>query len=602
MPGPALSWGGVKPSPREPVAPERTPDRELSAQFAATRALAGAPTLVAAMPAILRAVCENLDWEVGAYWELERGGDALACHATFRPDGVGEELERTSLATRFSKGTGLPGRVWELGRWLWVDVTRFESTRVTAAARDGLRAAFAYPIIGPSGYLGIVEFSSREIRQPDERLLAMLGSIGSQVVQYLDRRRAEESTRFLSEASAVLATSLDYELTLQRLASLSVPFLGDWCAIDIVQQDRPYRRMATAHVDPGKASLIAEVQERWPPDPNHSSGYPKVLRTGEPELHPDIPPSRLQEAADDPDHARYLEMLGYLSMICVPLNARGRVLGAMTFVIAGGSRRFGERDFELAKDLGRRAGQAIDNAILLRQADDAVLARDEFLSVASHELRTPLTALHLLVRTLRAPDGSPAELTPEKLEIAERQVQRMSKLVNQLFDLSRVTSGQLGLELEEVDLSSIARDVAARMAAEAFEAGCVISVRTPAPVVGHWDRFRLEQIATNLVSNALKFGRGKPLEISVEDRGTEARLTVRDGGIGILPEHADRIFERFSRATPGRRYEGLGLGLYIVRQILDALRGRISVESEPGKGALFVVDLPKSSAIAPKKS
>lgn len=587
-----------------------------------------------------------------------------------------------------------------------------------------------------------------------------------------DPRHAEEAARFLSEASLLLATSLDYELTLQRLASLSIPFLGDWCAVDVVQDDRPFRRMAVAHVEPEKAAIVRELQERWPPKVDAPAGYPKVLRTGEPDFFPDVPVEALRKAAVDPEHGRLLELLGYRSIICVPIAARGRVLGAMTFVIAGESRRFEQHDFELALDLARRAGQAMDNALLFeevkrgrkraallaevsrvlaathdvraalrdvgrlageelgdavlfviadesgsyelfgwsapaaeefirstralanrlpasapigvrnalsvtttesfdettlaerlkghtlsneerailddlragitapmisrgrtvgafcvrslqagrrysreeldlatdiaqrsalaiqnsylhRRATDAIQARDEFLSVASHELRTPLTALHLLVRTLQTPEGVPVPLTPAKLEIAERQVLRIAKLVNQLFDLSRVTSGQLQLDLDDVDLSAVARDVAARMADEAFDAACVVAVRTPAPCVGRWDRFRMDQIATNLLANALKYGRGKPVEIAVEDLGDSARLTVRDAGIGILPEHVNRIFERFSRATPARRYEGLGLGLYIIKQILEASGGKISVESEPGKGSLFVVDLLK---------
>ena len=593
-----------------------------------------------------------------------------------------------------------------------------------------------------------------------------------------DPRGAEEAARFLSEASELLATSLDYELTLKRLASLSVPFLGDWCAVDVIQEDRPFRRMAVAHVEPEKAELVRELQERWPPRVDAPAGYPKVLRTGEPDFFPDVPREGLRAAAVDVEHGALLEKLGYRSIICVPITARGRVLGAMTFVIAGESRRFEQQDFELALDLARRAGQAMDNALLFeevkhgrksaallaevsrvlaathdvraalrdvgrlaggelgdavlfviadesgsyelfgwsapaaeefiratrslanrlpatapigvrnalsvtttesfdettlagrleghslsdderailddlragitapmissgrsvgafcvrslqpgrrysreevdlatdiaqrsalaiqnsylhRRATDAILARDEFLSVASHELRTPLTALHLLVRTLQTPEGVPLPLTPAKLEIAERQVLRIAKLVNQLFDLSRVTSGQLQLDLDDVDLSAVVRDVAARMADEASEAACVVAVRTPAPCVGRWDRFRMEQIATNLLANALKYGRGKPVQIAVDDLGDSARLTVSDAGIGIYADHANRIFERFSRANPGRRYEGLGLGLYIIKQILDVLGGKISVESEPGKGSLFVVDVPKAAPRLP---
>ena len=184
-----------------------------------------------------------------------------------------------------------------------------------------------------------------------------------------DPRRAEDAARFLSEASVLLATSLDYELTLKRLASLSVPFLGDWCAVDVAQEDRPFRRMAVAHVDPEKADLVREIQERWPPAPGSAFGYPKVLRTGEPDFFPDVSREGLRSAAVDAEHGAFLDALGYRSIICVPITARGRVLGAMTFVIAVDSRRFQQHDFELALELARRAGQAMDNALLFEEVE-----------------------------------------------------------------------------------------------------------------------------------------------------------------------------------------------------------------------------------------
>ncbi len=233
------------------------------------------------------------------------------------------------------------------------------------------------------------------------------------------------------------------------------------------------------------------------------------------------------------------------------------------------------------------------------EAEAAVRARDQFVSVASHELTTPLTALRLQAQTtLRAARN--AALTPEKAaafaENAAKQIDRLARLVADLLDLSRIQAGKLKIEPEDdVDLAAVAREVAGRYAELLAREGSELRLGADAPVVGKWDRLRLEQVMTNLLSNAVKYGKGKPIEVSVEDLGAAARLVVRDQGIGIGAEDQKRIFEPFQRAAPESGYRGLGLGLYIVRQIVEAHRGSVRVESAPGAGATFVVELPKSS-------
>ena len=244
---------------------------------------------------------------------------------------------------------------------------------------------------------------------------------------------------------------------------------------------------------------------------------------------------------------------------------------------------------------------AADNTRLYQDAREAVRLRDEFLSVASHELRTPLTPLNLKLGMLRrmaeqAGHGTlPAEQVAADIVVAARHVQRLTNLVDHLLDVTRIRAGKLQLQPEVVDLAEVVRDGAARLAAMAIETGSALEVEAPERCSGVWDRMRLEQIVTNLLANALKYGAGQPVRIRLEDRGPGGVvLSVRDAGIGMEPGVLGRIFGRFERGHSGRHYPGLGLGLYITRQIVTALDGTISVESTPGQGSLFTVVLPRS--------
>jgi signal transduction histidine kinase len=228
---------------------------------------------------------------------------------------------------------------------------------------------------------------------------------------------------------------------------------------------------------------------------------------------------------------------------------------------------------------------------------ESVRARDTFLSVAAHELRTPLTALTLSIQHLlhEARMGQAAPLGASilgELQAIARQCKRLARLVANLLDVSQLTAGHVPLQPENVDLAEVARDVVSAMREELAQAGCPTTLRADAPAVGTWDRLRLEQVATNLISNAAKYGQGRPIDVIVEGTGATARLAVRDLGIGIAPEDQARIFERFERAVSIRHYGGFGLGLWITRQIVSAMGGEIRVESQPGAGSTFTVELP----------
>lgn len=250
----------------------------------------------------------------------------------------------------------------------------------------------------------------------------------------------------------------------------------------------------------------------------------------------------------------------------------------------------------------RKTEEALKRALeereeALARAREAVQVRDVFLAVAAHELRTPLTPLRLQVeRLLRRIDrGEDPRLTvaraADDLTVARRQVLRLEQLVNNLLDVSRLASGNVELSLEEVDLVALTREVVAALEPDAARASSPITVAAPVALLGKWDRSRVEQVLANVISNAIKYGAGEPIEIAIEATEELATLTVRDHGPGIPEDDRQRIFDRFERAASARHYGGLGLGLWISRQIVELLRGRISVSGGPG--ATFRIELPR---------
>ncbi|MCY1073079.1 ATP-binding protein [Archangium lansingense] len=416
------------------------------------------------------------------------------------------------------------------------------------------------------------------------------------VLDVTERRRAEDNLRFLAQASTLLATSLDYEDTLRRVATLAVPMLADWCGVDVVDERGRLHRLLNLHRDPSKLRLSEEVHRRYPIDPNATVGSPQVLRTGESLLIPEITDEGLAQYARDAEHLRMLRELGLRSYLVVALRSRERVLGALTLVRAETGRRYGQEELRLAEELARRAAVAVDNALLYSEAQKAIGLRDGFLQVAAHELRTPVTALKLNVQALVTSarrEEAWSERTVARMMGLERGVGRLGVLVDELLDVSRITSGRLVLHPEELDLAGLVREVAERIHSEAERAGCTLRVLVPGPVVSRWDRLRLEQVLSNLLSNALKYGAGRPVEVALSDFGERVLLRVRDEGIGIDAAAQERIFERFERAVSDRHYGGLGMGLWITREIVTAMGGTIHVESAPKQGATFTVELPR---------
>jgi signal transduction histidine kinase len=404
------------------------------------------------------------------------------------------------------------------------------------------------------------------------------------------RRRAE----LLAEASLVLAESLDHKVVLDRLAHLVAREFADWCIVDLVE-DGGIVRVAGVHADPSRQGLLDELARRFPPTWESPHPAVDVLKTGRPVVFPEVAEAELQRLTEGDEHRRLALALGARSGMVVGLSARGRVLGALTVGSGRPGRHYGPADLELLLDLARRAGTAIENAMLHHQCQEAVRLRDEFLSVASHELNTPMAALMLSLEGLGTDDPGlrlDGDAMVHVAKLAERQGLRLTKLIGNLLDVTRLSRGALELHREEVDLPALVRGVVARYQPELERAGCAVTLTIPEPVVGRWDSIRLEQVVLNLLANAAKFGAHRPITIDVTRSDVGARLSVTDQGIGVDPALHARIFERFERGVSSHLYGGLGLGLYICKRIVDSHEGTIRVASQPGRGATFTVELP----------
>lgn len=421
---------------------------------------------------------------------------------------------------------------------------------------------------------------------------------------------------FLAEASRVLATSLDYETTLQSVARLAVPAIADYCLVDLLEEDGTIRGVAVAHVNPSKEELAHEMRRHYPPDPQGLHPVSRVLRTSQPELSSEVTDEDLAAIAHDVQHLRLARALAPRSTLVVPLLARDRTLGAITFAVSDSGRRYGEADLALAEDLARRAAVAVDNARLYHEAQNAVRARDEFLSSASHDLKNPLASIkgfaQLLQRRLHRPGDPDIQKLAEGLAHIDDAVTRMTALINELVDVTRVHMGQgVELDIERIDLVAMAERIAAAQQ-ETTQQHCIRVEPLEPEIVGHWDHIRIERVLANLVSNAIKYspnGGNVTIRISRSNSGHSqvssalrhshrpaqdwAVLAVQDQGVGIPADEIPRIFERFHRATNVTdKFDGTGIGLTSARQIVEQHGGTISVTSLEGVGTTFTVQLP----------
>lgn len=408
------------------------------------------------------------------------------------------------------------------------------------------------------GPFGALPASAPEKVLSLQLFLAILGLTALTLAAVVSERwRAEELQHLLVEAGTVLAASLDVHETFPRVARLVVPRACAGCAMWLVGENGLLERVA---------------QEGW------SAAREARLRGRVPPLPEDLKCWHTEEG----------------TVVLAPLRARGSVQGALVLMRDERASVDEQEALSLAGELALRCGMALESARLYTEARQAIEARNEFIAIAAHELRTPLTALTLRMRSLEAllrrEQASGAAL--EKVHATSRQLGRLGQLVERLLDVGHITTGHLELHRERVDVSGLVEQAVESFAEEAARVGSALHVEAEGGLSAWWDRGRVEQALVNLLTNALKFGAGNPIDVRVSRESGWVCIAVRDHGIGIAPQALERIFERFERAVSSRRYGGLGLGLFLSRQIAESHGGTIHVESRPGQGSTFVLQLP----------
>jgi PAS domain S-box-containing protein len=410
------------------------------------------------------------------------------------------------------------------------------------------------------------------------------------------RRRREERDRLLTDAGAVLASSLDAARLAQEIAELAAGPLAEWCTVH-VETEQGLRAAGIAHAVPGRTERVRELLKAYGRAPD-THPLTVALRTGEPQLVPVFAEGVLESLIPDPEMLAAVREIGITSVIVVPMRARGRTVGSISLVRGQGA-AYGPDDLELAVELALRAALALDNAALYEQARAATRAREEVLAVVSHDLRNPLNAVLLAAVILDeyTDPGRWSERERLQLRTIRHSAEQMTTLIHDLVEVVALEAGRRVLSLEPVDVGSALRAAAEMYAGLAAEQGVALSVQADDDVPAvQADRARLLQVLSNLVGNAVKFTpAGGSVRIGAERAGEGVRCWVRDTGRGIDAEHLPRLFERFWQGHRGDT-QGLGLGLTIAKAIVDAHGGRIWAESVPGQGSTFSFTLPAAAA------
>ena len=491
-----------------------------------------------------------------------------------------------------------------------VDAAPLLERRREAYASEGIRSLLAVPLaMGEQGN-GTLVFYYRKphtFTEAEVQTAQALGNLAAVAIttatlhdelrrNHEDADRARLRAEFLAHISAVLGQALDYEGTLRRVARLAVPELADWCAVDVVDARGRIRRLAVEHVDPSKVEQARSFSERFPADRDAPRGVYEVIRSGQPWMLSEITDDLVVANARGPEHLAAIRELGIVALMVVPLIARGRILGALTFASTDPGRRYAQADLQFVQDVAFRAALAMDNALAYDEANRANRAKDQFVATLSHELRTPLNAILGWAQMLLRPD-LPADQRQRAAEVIVRSAKAQNQLLSDIFDMAAIVQGKLRLSMRPVELRTIlesVRDVAAP-AASAKRISMALAL-PPDRVLVHGDADRLQQVFSNLLYNAVKFtpedGR---VDVCLEVRDRHADVSISDTGIGISPDILPYVFDRFRQgdAATAPELRGLGLGLAIVKQLVDGHGGTVTASSPgDGQGSTFVVRLP----------
>ncbi|MFL6255422.1 MAG: ATP-binding protein [Pyrinomonadaceae bacterium] len=587
----------------EALGHRRDVEERLRTLVDASASLLSSPQTEVVLPAVLALSHRLVAADAYAIWRYLARDTVWTVVAS---SGLSDEYrcERIAVTTETPRMTDGPLVVEDISA-----VPMLEARRETYR-REGIRSLLTLPLKAHGEIVGTLVFYYREPRrfaETDVVVATALANLAASAVRTAelydeqlrlrgDSQVAERRATFLAEATTLLSSSLDYEKTLEAVAHAAVPWVADWCGVDILGEDGEVRRLAVAHVDPAKVEWARELSERYPYEPDAPHGVAAVLRTKRSELYAEIPDELLVASAKDEEHLRIMRELGFTSVMVVPLATQGRAFGAITFVTAESGRGYGAEDLAFAEDLARRAALAVENARLYRQAQDANRIKDEFLATLSHELRTPLTAIFGWASMLAA--GSLDEQEAARAIAAiERNARAQRQIVEDVLDVSRIITGKLRLEMRPVELRALVQDAVESVRPAAEAKGVYLSTllaRDVGEVAADPDR--LQQVMWNLLSNAVKFTpAGGRVEVELRREGLRNALRVSDTGEGIAPEFLPHVFDRFRQADMGttRQHGGLGLGLAIVRHLVELHGGEVSAESAGrGLGSTFTLRLP----------
>lgn len=472
-----------------------------------------------------------------------------------------------------------------IGQVLWDRLPSLKGTRFETETRRAVRE---------STVVEYEEYIPELDAWTESSIVPLTGAVMAFSRDITRRKREQQGAQLLGDASRVLASTLDYEKTLEAVARLAVGGLADWCSVDLADPDGKVHQVVVSHRDEAKIRWAKELNKRYPPDHSGPTGVGHVIRTGQAELYADISDAMLVAAARDADHLAIMRELQIKSAIIVPMIARGRTLGALTLISSGSGRRYDEADQALAMELATRAAIAIDNAQLYRSALAASESKSAFLATMSHELRTPLNAIigyqSLLAEGI---DGRLNEPQLVQLTRIRSSADHLLGLIDEVLTFSRVDAGKEMVRREEVHLAPIVAEAIAMVTPLAESKGLKLRNQT-ADAGLLTDGGKVRQILLNLLSNAIKFSDDGEIVVRSRLDGDSVAVSIIDPGIGISPENVARIFDPFwqveQRST--RRVGGTGLGLSVSRSLARLLGGDVSVESAVDRGSSFTLTLP----------